>query len=123
MLDADGRGEVKHLVGSLDLLVDEIRIQDRALHDPDVIALQVREPARGEIVEDRHLGTFVAKRVDEMGTDEAGASSHEGAHPVRVRHRPTSPRHGSSGFRRPAQAPGLGRPGFGAEPRGYRADP
>ena len=93
VLDADGRGEVKHLVGRLDFLVDELRIQDRSLDDPDVIALKVREPARGEVVEDRHLGTFVAKRVDEMGTDEAGASGHEGAHLVRVRHHSVRPRH------------------------------
>ncbi len=110
VLDTDCRGEVEHLVGRLDFLVDEIRIQDRSLDDPDVFALEVREPTRGEIVEDRHLGAFVAQRVDEMGTDETGASGHEGAHLVRVRHRPTSPRHGSL-------------PSFGAERRGYRADP
>ena len=117
MLDADGSGEVKHLVHRLDLLVDEIRIQDRSLDDPDVIALKVREPARGEIVEDRHLGTFVAKRVDEMGTDEAGASGHEGAHLVRVRHRSVRPRHASpQGFGPACQS-------FGTARRGYRADP
>ena len=76
---ADRCREMEDLVGRLDLLVDEVGIEDRSLDEPSP-AVEVRGAAGGEVVEHRHLCALVAERIDDVRSDEAGASRHEHAH-------------------------------------------
>ncbi len=77
---------MEDLVGRIDLPVDEVGVEDRARNEPHV-RVEVRGPTGREVVEHRHISAFGNQRVDEVRSDETGASRDERAHGFRVGHR------------------------------------
>ena len=63
MAHADRGGQVEDQLDPLDLPLDQAGVEDRAVHQPDVVepTAEVRDPAGGEVVEHADLVAGVAQ--------------------------------------------------------------